>query len=91
MRKAFHRVKFKSVQLKEYSKKDVKLDMHLMFWCTRYMQYVCFAACVSRYHKREELGFNLCHNCPIRRATFRKFRVPRIIVRFPRETQDDQD
>lgn len=87
----FRRVKFKSVVLKDYDPRLIRFDIHEMFWCKHYQQYTCMAQCISRYHHREEYMFGSCHKCSIRKATFRAYRVPRIIVRKPRESSDVDD
>ena len=83
----FRKVVVKSVTLKEYRPELVKKDLDEMFWCTRYGHYTCMHACTWRFHKRNELGFDQCYNCPIRKASFRELRVPRLVVRFPRDAE----
>lgn len=88
---SFRRVKFSSVVLKEYAAHLIQKDIWLTFWCKRYQQYTCMAQCIHRYHNREEYQFNLCHSCSVRKATFRFFRTPRIILRKPREVASAND
>lgn len=87
----FRLVKFKGVVVKDYDKTLVKRDLLEMFWCLHYQQFTCMGICTWRFQGNPVFQFARCNNCATRKATFSALRVPRIVLRKPREKSDADD